>query len=113
MAKKFHIGKVIEAKAKEQRIGPTELGMMIGTSKQNVYAIFKRESIDTNQLKDISIALKSNLFQHYIDQLPVELKGQTGQLADLKKELADLKEKYSLLKQVNDLLQEKNKAKSK
>lgn len=112
MAKQLHIGKVIATKAKELRIGPTELGEMIGTSKQNVYSIYRRNSIDAELLQKISEALGYNFFQLYIERLPEQIKGQTGQIAALKKELSEIKERYELLKQLNELLQEKRKTKA-
>jgi hypothetical protein len=51
------------------RIGPTEFARMINTSKQNVYAIFKRKSIDTDQLLLISKVLHVNFFEYYMDVL--------------------------------------------
>jgi hypothetical protein len=61
----IHIGKEIQKRATEKRIGPTELGRMINTSKQNVYRIFKQKSLDTDQLQMISKALDFDFFIHY------------------------------------------------
>ena len=58
----FHIGELIRERAKSLRIGPTELGSKIETSKQNVYGIFKRRSIDTELLAKISKALEYDFF---------------------------------------------------
>lgn len=60
-----HIGKEIKKRAQEQRIGPTELAKMISVSKQNVYHIFERKSIDSDQLQKISTALNFNFFELY------------------------------------------------
>lgn len=62
----IHIGDLIKRRAKELRIGPTELGGMIMTSKQNVYGIYKRKSIDTDLLRKISVALQYDFFLHYV-----------------------------------------------
>jgi hypothetical protein len=59
-----HIGSIIKARSKSARIGPTELGTRIETSKQNVYGIFKRKSIDTELLARISAALDHDFFQY-------------------------------------------------
>ena len=61
----IHIGEKIKQRAKELRMGPTELGQLINTSKQNVYGIFKRHSIDTDLLQKISKALQYDFFSHY------------------------------------------------
>lgn len=65
----IHIGEIIKNKARELRIGPTELGEKINTSKQNVYGIYKRKSIDTDLLRKISNALGHNFFTYYVSTL--------------------------------------------
>lgn len=121
----LNIGEKIKQRAKELRIGPTELGKMINTSKQNVYGIYKRKSIDTDLLRKISKALNCDFFRYYIndtisyvDEQPPPYgfkKGKpavnvTDEISKLRKELEDLREKYELLKKVNALL-EKQKGK--
>ena len=68
----IHIGEIIKNKARELRIGPTELGDKINTSKQNVYGIYKRKSIDTALLRKISNALGHNFFSYYVTSLEFE-----------------------------------------
>ena len=65
----FHIGELIRDRAKLLRIGPTELGAKIETSKQNVYGIFKRRSIDTELLSKICKALEHDFFADISDFL--------------------------------------------
>ena len=64
-----HIGSIIHRRAKAMRMGPTELGVKIETSKQNVYGIFKRSSIDTALLHRISVALSHDFFQYLSENL--------------------------------------------
>ena len=121
---KIHIGEKIKERAKELRIGPTELAGVINTSKQNIYGIFKRESIDTALLHKISKALNFDFFTLYINpKLPPNtdhtVSGKKGkgypssdddtEFTLLKNQLMDLKEKYELVKKVNVLLEEKKK----
>lgn len=121
---KIHVGEKIKQRTKELRIGPTELARIINTSKQNIYGIFKRESIDTALLEKISKALKYDFFALYINpKLPPLKDGDLGdkkikpyflmdeksEFSLLKNQLMDLKEKYELLKKVNTLLEEKKK----
>ena len=117
---KVHIGEKIKARAKELRIGPTELAKTINTSKQNIYGIFKRESIDTALLEKISKALDFDFFTLYINPKlspTKELNSKKSRAYSgvddpeqvLKSQLMDLKEKYELLKKVNVLLEEKKK----
>ncbi len=65
----FHIGKIIKMVAKEKRIGPTELGNKINTSKQNIYGIFRRQSVDTKLLVKLSMALDHDFFMEYVRYL--------------------------------------------
>lgn len=127
---KIHIGEKIQQRAKELRIGPTELAEKVNTSKQNIYSIFKRKSLDTQLLKQISKALDYDFFQYFVDtesmvwmedpvpygkvkankKSPIKLVSELRQELDTaKKELNDLKEKYELLKKVNLLLEKRNK----
>ena len=60
-----HIGEKIKQRAKELRIGTTELGRLINTSKQNIYGIYKRKSTDSEMLRKLSDALDYDFFQYY------------------------------------------------
>ncbi len=117
-----NIGERIKQRAKELRIGPTELGKLINTSKQNVYGIYKRKSIDTEMLRKLSKALNCDFFQYYHTEnlsfanetIPSYGKKNKGVVAaeeyqKLKKEIEDLREKYELLKKVNSLLEKQKK----
>lgn len=120
-----NIGEKIKARAKELRIGPTELGRIINTSKQNIYGIFKRKTLDTWLLQKLSDALDYNFFAYYYTaenmlgegavqyrksgkNSPEEIIAKlTMELETTKKELAGLREKFELLKKVNELLEKK------
>jgi len=114
----IHIGEKIKARANELRIGPTELAKMINTSKQNVYGIYKRESIDTELLQTISRALKLDFFCYFFDpKLPIAEEDlpkyyprnkqradpAVEELAMVRKELAELREKFEFLKKLYEL----------
>src|SRR5438132_1749208 len=107
----LNIGERIRQRAKELRVGPTELGKLINTSKQNVYGIYKRKSIDTEMLRKLSKALSCDFFQYYHNETTsfvhetITVYGKKNKSAvsfeefqKLKKELEDLREKYDLLK---------------
>ncbi|MDP1746187.1 MAG: helix-turn-helix transcriptional regulator [Bacteroidota bacterium] len=119
---KIHIGEKIKSQAKELRIGTTELAKSINTSKQNIYGIFKRESIDTALLQKFCKVLNYDFFTFFVNhKLPPNIgntesikKGKAYTSAEgdtefnvLKNQLMDLKEKYELVKKVNVLLEEK------
>jgi hypothetical protein len=110
----MRIGEKVEARAKELRIGPTELARKIKSTKQNVYNIFQRDSIDTDLLLRLSKALSYDFFEHYRSPLmtnearPPYGKPKKGrvvitadtELAQLKKDYQMLREKYELLKEL-------------
>jgi len=62
---KIYIGKHIEEVLKNSRIGVTEFAKTIGLTRNVIYDIFKRESIDTDLLQTISKALNFNFFSLY------------------------------------------------
>jgi hypothetical protein len=108
-----HIGSIIKARAKSLRIGPTELGDMMQTSKQNVYGIFKRESIDTGLLYRISLVLEYDFFQYFSHTLggkghetsrtpPIGIDTGTNSQSGW-----DLEKENVYLKRLNALLEEK------
>jgi hypothetical protein len=119
---RIHIGDKIKARAKELRIGPTELAKQINTSKQNVYGIYKRESIDTELLMKLSKALELDFFLYYNDP-KLNLTGEGGpryltknrnrtdqapeEVVALRRELAELREKFDFLKKLYELTIEK------
>jgi vacuolar-type H+-ATPase subunit I/STV1 len=117
-----HIGEKIRLRAKELRIGPTELGKKIHTSKQNITGIYKRRSLDAELLSKFSRALHFDFFQFYQQEgFTTAEEGAAGygkknkmaqlqeEVQKLKKELNDLHEKYELLKKLNALLEKKRK----
>jgi hypothetical protein len=118
----IHIGEKIKQRAKELRIGPTELGKLISTSKQNIYGIYKRKSVDSEMLRKLSKVLDCDFFQYYHAEAtttaaePATSYGKKSkQIVSLeefqktKKELEDMREKYELLKKINILLEKQKK----
>ena len=111
----IHIGSLIKSRAKELRIGPTELGAKINTSKQNVYGIYKRESIDTGLLQKLSQALDFDFYRYYSDILQVD-NAPNGDVkcaecaqesTQLKSKIEELKKENTLLNKINSLLEDK------
>jgi hypothetical protein len=60
-----HIGKQIRERMKLLKISPAFLAEKINTSRQNIYGIFQRKSIDTDLLVIISRELSFDFFQLY------------------------------------------------
>lgn len=102
----LHIGEKIRDKAAEKRIGPSELGRMINTSKQNIYSIYRRKTIDTELLVKLGKALSFDFFQYYTDKPEAKNEKKSKQeLAELKKERDFYKEKAELLDKLNKYLE--------
>jgi hypothetical protein len=92
-----HIGNKIKEVTEKTGIKPTEFGRRINKSRETVYHIFQRKSLDTGLLEIISKVLEHDFFQYY---------------TPLKAETKKLKEDIVLLKEMIELLKEKNKKKS-
>lgn len=105
----MHIGSLIKARAKVMRIGPTELGVKIETSKQNVYGIFRRQSIDTELLFRISIALEHDFFGDLSLAFATSKGANTGAASDGRSSRAreeDLIRENAYLRRLNGLLEQ-------
>ena len=111
---KLHIGEIIKEIAKRKRLGPTEFGNLINTSKQNIYGIYKRPSIDTELLHKISVALDHNFFKYYLENTsqeivnedPVPYGTNIKTLTRLKTELSICIDSKTILEQENTYLKE-------
>lgn len=108
----IHIGEKVRQRAKELRIGPTELAQLINTSRSNIYWIYKRKHIDGEVLMKLSQVLKFNFFRMYHDDAVLgKIAAKTAttdkppklyeipqeDMSYLYNEVAELKEKYHLL----------------
>jgi len=62
---KLHIGKKIKEVWKKSRMKGTEFAAAINRDRQVIYDIFKRESIDTELLQNISRVLNHDFFSYY------------------------------------------------
>ena len=112
----LHIGSIIKRVAEEKRIGPTELGSKINTSKQNIYGIFKRQSVDTKLLLKLCYALEYDFFMEYVRVLKMSQSphpspqggGLNGEMHALQKELEFMRKQNEILQRViDDYLEEK------
>jgi hypothetical protein len=91
----IHIGQEIEKRAKELRVGPTELARRINKSRQNVQDIFERKSIDTDLLEIISRALDFDFFVLYQPN-------KTDRVLELQEDLLYLRKQNRVLTDVLD-----------
>jgi len=60
-----HIGREIKTVFEESGLSKSEFARRINKSRETIYDIFERQSIDTGLLKAISEVLKHDFFLHY------------------------------------------------
>lgn len=62
------IGPIIKARLKEKRITVVSFAEQLGSSRTNVYKIFNKHSIDTDDLFKISKILNVDFFKYYSEK---------------------------------------------
>ena len=65
----IHIGSLIEQELRRQERSVTWLAAELHCDRTNVYKVFKRKSIDTRLLMDISVILQHNFFLDYAEEV--------------------------------------------
>lgn len=60
-----HIGSLIEQELRRQERSVTWFAKKLYCDRTNVYKIFKKQSIDTQLLEQISIILQHNFFEDF------------------------------------------------
>ncbi|MBX9850207.1 MAG: helix-turn-helix domain-containing protein [Cytophagaceae bacterium] len=122
----IHVGKLVLNLLKERGMKKSEFGRRINRSRQNVQDIFRRQSLDTELLSEISKALNYNFFQLLSDKQTAPSSGhvmeeQTGyrknakadkqkyqsQIENLNKQLKLAQKEITYLKKINGLLEKK------
>ena len=69
MADMIHIGSLIEQELRRQDRSVTWLAGGLHCDRTNVYKVFKKKSIDTKLLEDISVILQHNFFLDYAEEV--------------------------------------------
>jgi hypothetical protein len=90
----INIGNKIKQVFDKKGMTISEFGRRINKSRENVYSIFKRKTIDTGLLHKISDVLEHDFFQYY-----------TG----LRNEVEKLKKENSLLREMTTFIKSKKK----
>ena len=88
-----NMGEQVKLVFQSRGITASEFARRINKTRENIYSIFTRESIDTGLLADISKVLDYDFF-----------KDLSKSYAELEKELISLQEQNLILKEYNDLL---------
>jgi len=65
----LYIGQLIKEELKRQERTPAWLARKINCERSNIYYIFTLRSINTDLLRQISLALGKDFFKHYSDDL--------------------------------------------
>ena len=125
----MRIGNKIKEVLKERGLTVSEFARRINTSRENVYGIFRRQTIDTGLLLKINKVLRHDFFQYYsgdepnvvkessvVYKTPANKSNLLKMVATMKKELENCKAELELtrkevdyLKKINELLENKKK----
>ena len=70
----IHIGSLIEQELRRQDRSVTWLAGELHCDRTNVYKVFKKKSIDTRLLVDISVILQHNFFLDYAEEVNLFLR---------------------------------------
>ena len=65
----IHIGSLIEQELRRQDRSVTWFASELHCDRTNVYKVFKKKSIDTKLLEDISVILQHNFFLDYAEDV--------------------------------------------
>jgi hypothetical protein len=91
-----NIGQQIKLVVESRGITITEFAKRINKSRENVYSIFSRKTIDTGLLSTISRVLDYDFFSHF-----------SSKYQELNSRIQILEEENQLLKEYNSLLRKK------
>ncbi len=103
------IGELIKNTCYQKGIKAIQLANAIGTTRQNINGIFKRNSIDTIQLLKISNYLNYNFFKHYKVQNDEstsenkEIRNLKINIINLEKDLEEAQKEILLLREITNL----------
>ena len=96
----MHMGEKIKEVFQGSSLSVSELASQVGTSRENMYSIFKRKSVDTDLLLKISKVLDHDFFFHLIDRNKYET------VLSEKDDAVRLAQKeIEYLKKINELLE--------
>jgi plasmid maintenance system antidote protein VapI len=83
MQEAIHIGKLIEEVFTERGLSGAAFARAINKTRQNIYPIFKSQSIDSELLCKISEVLNHDFFQYYQNTLNLTGDGKHKTVAKL------------------------------
>ncbi|MBA3971344.1 MAG: hypothetical protein H0X46_04250 [Bacteroidetes bacterium] len=104
----IHIGKRIKEELYKQDISVSAFAKKINRSRNVVYDIFERESIDTALLNKIGIILRLDFFSIYSDQKEYKKEGVISVIKDDKAGYNSISDHLQMLEKQIELLQNEN-----
>lgn len=75
----IHIGHLIREQLKADQRSASWLAREIGCTRNHVYKIFNRPSLDADLILKISIVLSFNFFQYYSTEVNAAMKARMGE----------------------------------
>ena len=76
----IHIGHLIQAQLKADKRSVGWLAREIGCSRNHLYKVFRKPSLEGELLLRISLAMNFNIFQYYTAEFIEGMKARTGEL---------------------------------
>ena len=76
----IHIGQLIREQLKADDRSVSWLARKIGCSRNHLYKVFRKSSLDGELLLRISLAMNFNFFQYYTTEFLEGVKARTGNL---------------------------------
>jgi plasmid maintenance system antidote protein VapI len=75
----IHIGHLIQEQLKKDQRSVSWLAREIHCTRNNVYKIFNKASLDSDLILKISRAMQFNFFQYYTAEFLQAMKGRVGE----------------------------------
>ena len=75
----IHIGHLIREQLKADQRSASWLAREIGCTRNHVYKIFNKPSLDAELILKISIAMSFNFFQYYSAEVNAAIKARMGE----------------------------------
>ena len=75
----IHIGQLIQAQLKADQRSASWLAREIGCSRNHLYKVFRKPSLDGDLLLCISLAMNFNFFQYYTAEFIEGMKQRIGE----------------------------------
>lgn len=76
----MHIGSILKQRLKEDGKSVVWLARELGCHRTNVYNLFEKYSIDTQQLQRISVIMKFNFFELYGEETEKKINDNSRRL---------------------------------